>query len=260
MLFRLLLISLLAFLLPDGPGDGRKGNTLYAEGKYAEAAEAYRQGLASLGDAQSAARYGLLNNLGSALYRMGQFDEARKVFQEAALAAGSDAERSRALYNAGNAAYGEESLEEALEQYRNALLADSRNEDARFNYEFVKRKLDEQQQQQQQGNGQNQDEQQDQNSENNSGQQNEPQDQNEGQDPQQNQSGEDSQQSEGDQQERPQNEQEQQQPGEDQQADPGNLSREQAERILQALQGDEERLLREVQKQRARPQDVEKDW
>lgn len=257
MLLRFVLFSLLVVLPADGPGDGRRGNALYNEGKYAEAAEAYRQGLASLGDAPAAARYGLLNNLGSALYRMGQFGEARKTFQEAALAAASDADRSRAHYNAGNAAFGEQSLEDALAQYRDALLANSQNDDARFNYEFVKRKLDEQQkQQQQQGNGQNQDQQQqDQNSQNSSGEQNEPQDQNEGQDQQQQQPSENEQD-----QQQPQDGQEDQQPGQEQPTDPNDLSREQAERILQALQGDEEQLLREVQRQKTRTRDVEKDW
>lgn len=40
----------------------------------------------------------------------------------------------------------------------------------------------------------------------------------------------------------------------------GPLSRAQAERILQALQGQEKQLLREVQKRSARPTPVEKDW
>lgn len=70
----------------------------------------------------------------------------------------------------------------------------------------------------------------------------------------------------------------QQQPGEDGEESPdgqsgGNessgtpsgesterLSREQAERILQALEGQEKQLLREVQKREARPRRVEKDW
>ena len=38
------------------------------------------------------------------------------------------------------------------------------------------------------------------------------------------------------------------------------LSREQAERILKALEGQEKQLLREVQKREARPRRVEKDW
>jgi hypothetical protein len=40
----------------------------------------------------------------------------------------------------------------------------------------------------------------------------------------------------------------------------GTLSRAQAERILEALEGQEKQLLREVQKRDARPRRVEKDW
>jgi hypothetical protein len=42
--------------------------------------------------------------------------------------------------------------------------------------------------------------------------------------------------------------------------DPDQLSRAQAVRILQALQNEEEQLLREVQKIKGRPRRVEKDW
>ncbi len=43
-------------------------------------------------------------------------------------------------------------------------------------------------------------------------------------------------------------------------ADPDQLSRAQAIRILQALQNEEEQLLREVQKIKGRPRRVDKDW
>ncbi|MEM1043463.1 MAG: hypothetical protein AAGI91_12645 [Bacteroidota bacterium] len=41
---------------------------------------------------------------------------------------------------------------------------------------------------------------------------------------------------------------------------PGEMSREEAERILRAIQTDELELLRDVQRRRARPRYVEKDW
>ncbi len=41
---------------------------------------------------------------------------------------------------------------------------------------------------------------------------------------------------------------------------PGQMSRDEAERILRALQTDELELLRDVQRRRARPRYVEKDW
>ncbi|MDX1531713.1 MAG: hypothetical protein R3362_09325 [Rhodothermales bacterium] len=42
--------------------------------------------------------------------------------------------------------------------------------------------------------------------------------------------------------------------------EPGGMSRAEAERILQAIEADELELLRDVQRRRARPRFVEKDW
>ena len=49
----------------------------------------------------------------------------------------------------GMLAHREGKLEEALAHFKSALKANPANEDARFNYELVKKKLDEQQKQQQ---------------------------------------------------------------------------------------------------------------
>lgn len=106
------------------------------------------------------------------------------------------------------------------------------------------------------------------------------QQQNEQQQPQRNQSGQEEpseqesgegeQEEEQDQQgqsERQQQESEDQQQAEDREQqsvqtgqNPDQLSRAQAIRILQALQNEEEQLLREVQKIKGRPRRVEKDW
>ena len=76
----------------------------------------------------------------------------------ASVAAADDEAFSRAAYNAGNTAFTVEDGQRALAFYRRALLADPANDDARFNYEFVKRQLDEQGQQQDQQNQQDQNE------------------------------------------------------------------------------------------------------
>ncbi len=150
-----------------------------------------------------------------------------------------------------------EGLQDALEHYKQAMIADPANEDAKFNYEFVKRKLDEQQQDQDQ-------QQQDQNSQdqqNNENQQNQEQNQDQQNQDQQDQQEQDQQQQQ-DQQEQDQQQQQEQQQQEQQQPppDPNKLSREEAERILQALQNEEEELLRQVKKMQTRPKKVEKDW
>ena len=249
-----ILLLLLPFASGDGDDDGRRGNAFYAEGQFDLAVESYERGLAGLSaDASPLVRYGLLNNLGSALLRSGDAKAAGEAFARALNSAPAPADVARTAYNAGNAAFAAQELEAALDQYRKSLLADPTNEDAKFNYEFVKRRLQQQQeqQQQQQGDQQNQDQQeQEQEDQEQQGEQ----EQEEGsQNPEQQEGG-----SEQEQEGTP-SEQEDQRQGQ-QEPSPTDLSEEQAEQILEALQNEEEQLLRQVQRPKSRPRRVEKDW
>ncbi len=247
-----LLVSLtLLLLLPqaapvtgDGTKQGRQGNALYNQEQYQGASDAFATGLASYQDVSiDGAYYGLQNNLGAALHKQEDFERAQAAFAKALETASTEADFARASYNAGNNAFSSEQAEAALDHYKKALLANPSNLDAKFNYEFVKRKLEEEQQQQQQQGGDDQE----QNDEQNQDQQDQ---QNDQQNQDQNQQNQDQ-----NQQNDQQQDQQQQQPQPDQQ-----LSRQQAERILQALENEEEQLLREVQKMKGRPRRVEKDW
>ncbi len=244
----LLLLVLLLGLAGDGDKDGRRGNAHYKSGNYEAAADAYYRGLAAYETGTpDAAYYGLQNNLGAALHQQGDFALARPAFARAMETAPSQADFARAAYNAGNNAFREEQAEAALDFYKKALLADPANADAKFNYEFVKRRLE---QQQQQGQGENQDQQDGENQDEN--QQGENQQNQDQQNQEQQQEGQNQEPQEG---EQPQNAEPQPQP-----ETPDQLSRQQAERILQALENEEQQLLREVQKVKGRPRRVEKDW
>lgn len=242
-------LLIVALLFGIGPGDkkkGRQGNSLMRQERFEEAAAAYREALADFETAEpDAVHSGLLNNLGAALYRQGDFEGAQNAFEAALALAPEDAAGSAAAYNSGGAAYRSEDLEGALARYRQALLEDPSNEDARFNYEFVRRQLEQQENENEseQQDDQNQDQEQDQDGEQN-------QDQNEDQQDQQDQEQEN--QDQQDQQDQPQD----QQPQEPQ----DELSQEEAQRILEALENEEEQLLRQVQKMKTRPRRVEKDW
>ena len=249
------LIALVMAALLFGPGDGkkngRKGNALYGQEQYAEAAAAYQEGIRSVQEGgPGAVHSGLLNNLGAALFRSGDAEQAGIAFTSAATMAQAPEDLARASYNAGNAAFETQQLEQSLEHYRRALLTDPSNQDAKFNYEFVKRRLQEQQQQQQdqqdQENQENQDQQQ--NDQQQDGEQDQ-ENQDEQQQEQQNQSSDD-----------PGQQQEQEQQQQQEREDPTQLSEEEAQRILQALENEEEQLLRQVQKMKTRPRRVEKDW
>lgn len=249
-----LLIVLLAFVTAFSGDDpkkkGREGNVLYTAGELTAAVDAYRAGIAVVqADGPGAVHAGLLNNLGAALYRQGDFSGAATSFTSSTHMSLDESSRVRAFYNAGNAMTKAQELESALEMYRQALLQDPSSEDAKFNYEFVKRQLQEQQQQQQ-NQDQNQDDQEQQENEG-EGDENQEQTDEQNQDQQQQQDPENADQ---------QNQDQQQDQQQQQQQDPTEMSPEEAQRILEALENEEEQLLRQVQKMSTRPRRVEKDW
>lgn len=246
-----IVLAVLFFGPGDGKKKGRQGNALYTQEQYEDAILAYREGLASMGDAgPGAVHSGLLNNLGAALYQTGDMEQAGIAFSSAAAMALAPEDLVRASYNAGNAAFQAEQLEQSLEHYRRALLNDPSNEDAKFNYEFAKRQLQEQQQDQQQ---------QDQQDENQENQENQDQQDQEGEQDEENQDQQDQQQQQNN-QDQGEQEQDQRQQEQQEREDPTQLSKEEAQRILQALENEEEQLLRQVQKMKSRPRRVEKDW
>jgi len=147
--------ALLLLAVDDGEDAGRRGNDLYEAGDYAAAAAAYRDGLAALSDTTGAVYAALQNNLGAALHQQEDYTAARRAFERARRAAPTDAERARALYNAGNAALGGGQLQTALSDYRRALRHDPDHADARFNYEYVAREMKKRQAQQRRASQQN---------------------------------------------------------------------------------------------------------
>jgi len=99
-------------------------------------------------------------NAGAAAYRNRQYDEAAKQFN-ATLVAPDLNLQGLAYYNEGNSLFhlGErspdpkqqkENWEKALQDYQSTMKLSPQDPDAKFNYEFVKRKLEELKKQQQQ--------------------------------------------------------------------------------------------------------------
>lgn len=179
-------------------------------------------------------------NLGSALYKQERYDEAIKSYQNALSLAESEGHKSQIFYNRGNAFLKNQKLQESIESYKEALKINPDDIQAKYNLsyalELLKNQQDQQKNQDQNQQDQNQDQQQqDQNQDNNQDQDNNDQQQNQ-QDQEQ------------------QNQQQQQQPKKDQ------ISKEEAERILQALKNNEADLQKELRKQKGKPVKTAKDW
>lgn len=87
-------------------------------------------------------------NLGETYYRLENYDAAEEAF-ERALNIPDETRRKETLYNLGNTAYRQNKLDEALSYYEKALQMDPNYDKAKLNYEFVKKKKEEQKEQEQ---------------------------------------------------------------------------------------------------------------
>ena len=221
-----------------GRGAVAAGNRLYEDGRYEEAHEQYLEALRQAPDSTI-----VPFNDGNALYRTEELARATESYRQA-VESGDPAVEAQAWYNLGNALYKQQQLEPALEAFKEALRRNPGDTDAKHNLEFVLEQLEQQQQQpddqqeesdekqdqqdQQDGPSSEQDEQQEQEQPSDQGQQDQPEDQ--------------------DPQDQPQDEAEEPQPEDtEQQPPPGALSREEAERLLQAIDEDPNQIQRQRQ-------------
>jgi Ca-activated chloride channel family protein len=142
------IVAAMAALLVLAMGRADSPRDLYESGRYREALLAWRHADRSA-DADASDAYGRA----SAAYRMGEFREAAASWAVAARTAG-DAERtSEAWYNAGNARYriaeqaeaaqsvdGQRFWDASVAAYRESLLRDPGDRDAKHNLELALRK------------------------------------------------------------------------------------------------------------------------
>ena len=113
------------------------GYKLYKDGEIESALE-YYQALIQLGN-DDIPREDILYNIGTIYSNMDSISEAGSIFQQAyhdSLDFSSDLS-----YNYGNVLYRGEQLDKSLEAYKNTLLKNPNDSDARKNYEFVKNKI-----------------------------------------------------------------------------------------------------------------------
>ena len=90
-------------------------------------------------------------NQGNAQYKNGKLEDAEHSYN-LTLKNQDFNERSKALQNLGNVKFQQKDYKKAIEHYRNSLIEDPHNMDARYNYELAARMLQRQQQEKQQQN------------------------------------------------------------------------------------------------------------
>lgn len=148
----------------------RSGNRAYEEQDYKGSEEKYR---AALG--KQPASYEAAFNLGDALYKQGRYEESSQVFDSLSRSPLLSAEQmSRVYHNMGNALFAQQKLQEAAESYKQSLRARPDDLETKYNLAYVQKLLEDQQQNQQNNQNQQQD---NQNGQGNNGQNQQNQDQ-----------------------------------------------------------------------------------
>ena len=207
----------------------RNGNRQFHKGNYEASIERYRKAL-TFAPTSFEATY----DLGNALYEAERYDQAEQTMRQAAAdTLRTETERAEAFYNLGNAQFRQQKYKEALESYKQSLRFNPADMEAKYNYAYTKKLLDDQQQNGGDGQQDQQDRQDDQNQQNDDGQE-----QQNGADPQQ---GDDDQQDDNNE---PQNDDGQQ--GDEQsqgqsQPVPAGISEQEQQQMLDAIQAQEDR-------------------
>lgn len=230
----------------------RGGNGLFNKQDFEKAEVEYRKALDK--DVQS---YEGAFNLGDALYKQKKYDEAFQQFNSLAQNV-KDKERLGELYhNIGNTLLAQNKLDESIAAYKQSLLNRPNSQETKYNLEYA-RKMKQQQD--------NKDQNKDENKDENKDQQNKDQNKDQDQDKDQNkdQQDKDKQDQDKDQQNKDQNKDQKDQQNQDQQQQP-KISKEDAKRLLDALEADEKKTQEKVQKdkvkaQKAKKMKIEKNW
>lgn len=271
-MIRLLLLIATFFPLTDiGKINAAKtaAKKAFLRGDYQVAAQQYQYLVDSLGVQEDE----VLMNLAHARFQLNDSIPARQGYQQLTSSANS-AIRSTAMQQLGVMSTRSGRLEEALEFFRSALKSNPSNEEARFNYELVKRKLEEQQKQQQQQKNnnnkkdKNQNQKNDQQKKDQQNQQQEQQKKNDQKKNQQQQSDKKEDQNKQDQQKKDSQQQKDQDQKKQQQdkLDPEKMknmkiSEDKARMILEAMKSNEVQYLQQNKRRATKPKDKSKpDW
>ena len=225
----------------------RDGNGAYKQGKFADAEVNYRKALNKNQEIESGTF-----NLGDALYKQGRFDEAAEQYRIAATRQHENDAKAQALHNLGNSLVKGNKIPDGIAAYKEALKLNPKDADTKYNLEYAKALL---QQQQQKKQDQKKDDKKDQQKQDKSkeDQKKDQQKQNQQKQDQQKQD----QQNQDQQQQTQQKEQDKQQ---GKQAKKMQISKEDAERILQALRNEERDVQKKLKKKAPARVQVEKDW
>ena len=234
----------------------RDGNKNYDKGLFSDSEINYRKSL-SKNKGFEEAQF----NLADALFKQDRYDESINVLNNLISETDNTNLKSEAYYNLGNNLLQKQQLENAVDAYKNCLRLNPSDEEARYNLSKVMSLMQQQEQNEEQQ--EQNEEQQEQNEEQENQNSGETSDQNQEEEDQS--SGETSDQSDDKKDSSRSNDSEEDQENKSKEPNESSneeLSREEIERILDALEREEQRVQSEMQKskQNGKQKLLEKDW
>ena len=241
MIYTLILLALpVAMSAQIDRKEVRSGNRQFRRENYKEAEISYRKALVK--DSLSfAANY----NLANVLYRGEHYDEAGKIMETVKEAAPASEHGADYFFNAGDIALARKDYAAAVDAFKQSLLLNPGDLQAKENYIYAKKMLEDQQQNGGGGGQDNQDNQQDQD------------------DRQQNQDQQDNQNQQNNQDQNQQDNQDGQNRDGQNQPQPVKISPQQAQQMLKAMQAKEKETQDKVNKEKAealKSRQKEKNW
>ena len=218
-----------------------EGVDKYDEKKYTDAEVDFRKVVES-----SPKSFEANYNLGNTYYKLEKYDEAIKSYQSAFENAKDNESRAKIFHNVGNSLLKSNKIEQSVEAYKTALKYNPNDQDTKYNLSYALEMLKNKDKNKQDKNDQNK---------NDQNKQDQQQKQNQNQD----------------QQSKDQNKQDQQQQPKDQEAKQDNtkqpqqqkeqkISKDEAQRILDALKNNEKDLQKQLRKVKAKVRKTDKDW
>ena len=218
-----------------------KGVDLYKEGKFADSEVNFKKGTL-----KEPKNFQTNFNLGDAYYKQGRYDDAIKSYQSALTESESPEQKAKVYHNIGNSLLKDKKIKPSIEAYKNSLKLNPWDEDTKYNLSYALSLLKNQNQQQNKNNKNNKN--------NQNKDQNKNQDKNKNQNKQKNQN-----QKQNNEQNKPPENQTAKQDNL-KQMDKNKLTKEEADRILDALKNNEINLQKKLRKKSGTPVKTDKDW
>jgi hypothetical protein len=233
MKYAYILIVFLIIALPATAQDSkdhiRQGNKYYNDKKYGDAEVEYRKSIEA--DKNNLkADY----NLANSLYKQEKYDEAAGKYMDLSRRDLDDETKAKVYHNLGNSLLKSKKYAESIDAYKNSLKMNPKDDETKYNLEYARKMIVQQQQQQQQK--QNKDQQK--------------------KDDKKDQKKQDQKQDKQDNKDQDKDKQQQQQQQKD------KISKEDAQRILQSLNNDEKKLQKKLNKKvkAGKNKNIEKKW